>query len=109
MAGFSREEQLVLASLVRAHRRKFPIEEFNNLPEAVFQCALQLCVILRLAVLLHRARSPSLKMKASLVANGSKLKLTFPEGWLKSHPLSKMELKQEKKYLKVAGFKLKYA
>ena len=108
MAGFSREEQLVLASLIRAHRRKFPLDTFNNLHKEIFQCAVQLCIILRLAVLLHRSRSPSLKASVTLTADGKRLVLKFPDGWLKSHPLSKMELKQEKKYLKSAGFKLKY-
>ena len=108
MAGFSREEQGVLAALIRAHRRKFPLDIFHNLPEELSQCAMQLCLILRLAVLLHRARSPSPDMDVTLVADKERLIVRFPKDWLKSNPLVKMELKQEKKYLKAAGFKLKY-
>ncbi|MCB1753810.1 MAG: exopolyphosphatase, partial [Gammaproteobacteria bacterium] len=108
MAGFSREEQGVLAALIRAHRRKFPLDIFHNLPEEISRCAMQLCLILRLAVLLHRARSPSPDMDVTLVADKERLVVRFPDDWLKSNPLVKMELKQEKKYLKAAGFKLKY-
>ena len=35
------------------------------------------------------------------------LRLVFPAGWLKEHPLTRAELKREKLYLKPAGIKLK--
>ncbi|MCB1759801.1 MAG: exopolyphosphatase [Gammaproteobacteria bacterium] len=108
MAGFSRQEQLVLATLVRGHRRKFPQEVFEALPPDTVQCARQLCVLLRIAVLLRRARSAARLVDVRLRVERQRLELSFPAGWLKSHPLHKTELKQEKKRLKAAGFKLKF-
>jgi exopolyphosphatase/guanosine-5'-triphosphate,3'-diphosphate pyrophosphatase len=108
MAGFSRQEQLILSALVRGHRRKFPQEIFETLPPDTIQCTRQLCMLLRIAVLLRRARSSARLVDVKLSAGEQRLELSFPAGWLKSHPLHKMELKQEKKRLKAAGFKLKF-
>ncbi len=109
MAGFTREEQSILAALVRGHRQKFPVRFFQTLPTYLQQPAIRLCVLLRLAVLLHRSRSPNTRVDALLDANENSLVLKFPSGWLKSHTLAKMELKQEAKRLKAAGFRLKYS
>jgi len=108
MAGFSRQEQTVLAALVRSHRRKFPLDSFRTLPEDITLCAMQLAVLLRLSVLLHRARSATVRVDALLKVEGNQLILHFPEGWLETHPLPRMELKQEAKRLKKAGFRLKF-
>lgn len=108
MAGFTRQEQQVLGALIRGHRRKISMELFNSLPDDSVRCALQLCVLLRLAVLLHRGRSATLRPDALIAVNGNQVELVFPEGWLEAQPLPSMELKQEAKYLKKAGFKLKF-
>ena len=109
LAGFSRQEQMLLAALIRGHRRKFPLETFHALPDDLVQHAMQLCVILRLAVLLHRARAPALQVDTEVEANGNQLALRFPAGWLDTHPLPRMELEQEAKRLRTAGFRLKYS
>lgn len=106
LSGFTRQEQRVLAALVRGHRRKFPSAIFDRLSEGIVLCAKQICVLLRIAVLLHRSRSAVARPQALLAADGSQLKLEFPEDWLKKHPLTRTELKQEARYLKRAGFKL---
>ncbi|HEB97687.1 MAG TPA: exopolyphosphatase [Sedimenticola thiotaurini] len=108
MAGFSRQEQMVLAALMRGHRRRFPLEQFRALPPDITLCAMQLAVLLRLSVLLHRARSATLRIDALLRVEGNRLELEFPDGWLQAHPLPRMELKQEAKRLKKAGFRLKF-
>jgi len=56
LPGFSWQEQQQLAALIRGHRRKFPVQVFAALPTVSQQSAQRLCVLLRLAVLLHRAR-----------------------------------------------------
>ena len=58
MPGFARGEQMVLAMLVRGHRRKFPAEEFKQLSKQECAAAQYLCVLLRLSVLLHRSHGP---------------------------------------------------
>lgn len=108
ISGFSRQEQTVLSALIRAHRRKFPLDIFAELPEDLALCAKRLCLLLRLSVMLHRSRSATLRINALIEVDGDNISLQFEEGWLASHPLPKMELKQEAKRLKNAGFSLKF-
>ncbi len=106
LAGFTRQEQAVLAALVLGHRRKFPVQSFLALPEGVQVCTRRLCVILRLAVLLHRGRSPINKPYPELHADGDSLSLGFPDDWLSNHPLAQLELEEEAKLLAAAGITL---
>jgi exopolyphosphatase/guanosine-5'-triphosphate,3'-diphosphate pyrophosphatase len=108
LAGFTRQEQVVLAALVLGHRRKFPVQEFASLPQGIQDCSKRLCIILRLAVLLHRGRSPSTKPNPLLQIEGDGLSLSFPDDWLSAHPLTRLELEQEAVLLKAAGIRLSF-
>ena len=105
-AGFSRQQQLILSTLVRAHRRKFPINAFAELHEDIRQQTIRLSIILRLAVLLHRGRSHARKPRLNMQADGNDIRVIFPENWLNEHPLTLQEMKQEAEYLGSAGVKL---
>mgnify|MGYP006274096129 FL=1 len=107
LAGFSREEQLVLATLVRAHRRKFPRSAFRDLPEDWEKPAMRLAVLLRIAVGLHRARSDEPLPAVDLRASGRKLTIAFPARWLDENALVEADLGEEAAYLEAAGFRLK--
>jgi exopolyphosphatase/guanosine-5'-triphosphate,3'-diphosphate pyrophosphatase len=65
-----------------------------------------LIVILRLAVLLHRGRSPQPLPEVRLRVKGRVVTLELPARWMKEHPLTLEDLEQEKHYLKEAGFRL---
>jgi exopolyphosphatase/guanosine-5'-triphosphate,3'-diphosphate pyrophosphatase len=108
MPGFSRNQQAILAALVRGHRRKFPLESFAPLGETVQTAATRLCVLLRLAVLLHRGRSAGGKPWIRVAVEGSSLHVRFPEGWLEEHPLTRAEMDTEAGYLQAAGVVLGY-
>ena len=108
LSGFSHPEQALLAALVRGHRRKFPSEVFEALPASNRESAKRLCVLLRLAILLHRGRSTTTCPEVTLSINNSNLKLAFPSGWLEEHPLTHLELKQEESQLQAAGFRLSF-
>lgn len=108
LSGFTRQEQAVLAVLVLGHRRRFPSQEFLALPKPVRGCSRYLCVILRLAVLLHRGRSPATKPCPMLNPDGEQLRLTFPDDWLSHHPQTRLELEQEAERLAPAGIGLEY-
>jgi len=107
LAGFSQEEQLLLAALVRAHRRKFPPQAFAALPGGRTR-ARRLAVLLRVAAVLHRSRSDSIDPEVVARADGDSLSLELPEGWLAAHPLTQADLEQEAAYLRAAGFKLTF-
>ena len=98
----------MLAALVFGHRRKFPVQEFAALPQAVQLAVRRLCVILRLAVLLHRGRSVDSKPNPILQVEGENLTLSFPDDWLAGHPLTQLELEQEAERLAAAGMVLRF-
>ncbi|WP_296703978.1 Ppx/GppA phosphatase family protein [Thiocapsa sp. UBA6158] len=108
LAGFTRPEQMLLAALVLGHRRKFPVQELAVLPHGSREPARRLCVILRLAVLLHRGRSSESKPDPTLTTNGDNLALSFPDDWLADHPLTRLELEEEAERLASAGIRLEF-
>ena len=108
MPGFSRQEQQVMAVLVRAHRRKLPISEIKALPESWHKLLHRLIILLRLAVLLHRNRSDIPLPEIKLVVKNRNLTLLFPPGWLKENTLTQADLEQEASYLGKAGFSLEF-
>jgi len=107
MPGFAREEQLLLARLVGAHRRKLALTGVEDLIPPWDRLALHLIVLLRLAVVLHRGRSPTALPPVELQARGRTLELRFPARWLKDHALSVEDLHQEIEFLRISGLKLR--
>ncbi len=108
LPGFSRSDQTLLAALVRRHRRSFPGDAFAHLPREIAPPAERLCVLLRLAVVLHRGRSRQPLPPLSLEVNARRVALRFPSGWLDEHPLTRADLEAEARYLKKAGFRLEF-
>jgi exopolyphosphatase/guanosine-5'-triphosphate,3'-diphosphate pyrophosphatase len=103
MSGFSRQEQRMLAALVRAHRRKFPSGVVRGMAKSS-RLVEHLAVLLRLAVLLHRGRTEI--GEVTLSASRRALELAFAPGWLEAHPLVFGDLLEEAEYLHSAGFEL---
>jgi exopolyphosphatase/guanosine-5'-triphosphate,3'-diphosphate pyrophosphatase len=108
LAGFSRQEQQLLAALVRLHRRRFRKEIMAGLVEPWDQAGVRLAVILRLAVLLNRSRS--LKSLPAIAFRGKpdKPELEFPAGWLDERPLTLADLKDEADYLAAGGIRFRF-
>jgi exopolyphosphatase/guanosine-5'-triphosphate,3'-diphosphate pyrophosphatase len=109
LPGFSLGDQRFLSVLVRYHRRKFRKSLMEVLPGNMRENAIQLCTLLRLSVLLHRNRSRSALPAMQASADKNSIRLDFPNGWLKNHPLTLADLDLEKKHLKSAGLKLEYS
>jgi len=109
LPGFSRQQQAVLAALVRVHRRNFVDGEFAKLPAAMREHVRRLAVLLRLSVLMHRGRSGSHKPPMKVSASDRQIRLAFPDQWLSQHPLTQAEIAREADYLAAAGFTLQYA
>jgi exopolyphosphatase/guanosine-5'-triphosphate,3'-diphosphate pyrophosphatase len=108
LPGFSRQEQQRLAALVRAHRRKFPVAAFKEVPGRRKGPLRRLAMILRLAVILHRGRTPDAVPPVALEPGKSALAMAFPEGWLDAHPLTAGDLENEAAYLEAADFRLTF-
>ncbi|HVR29006.1 MAG TPA: Ppx/GppA phosphatase family protein [Thermoanaerobaculia bacterium] len=103
LPGFALSEQALIATLVRAHRRKLPVELFEGRPRSW----LRLAVLLRIAVALHRSRGAAPSPPRLALEEGKRsLALRFPAGWLDQHPLTAADLDLERRYLESAGFDL---
>jgi exopolyphosphatase/guanosine-5'-triphosphate,3'-diphosphate pyrophosphatase len=109
LPGFSRHEQQLTAALIRGHRRKVPRDVLDALPVTQRQQAYRLTTILRLAVLMHRARQDIDPKGLRLHSSKNLLQLRFPRGWLRRHPLTQADLEQEAAYLRSAGWRLEYS
>jgi len=108
MPGFSRAEQTLLAVLVGHHRRKLDEFQTGQLPAEWRKPAFRLTVLLRLAVLLNRSRSAVELPDLHVVCGPRKLDIEFPEGWLGNNQLTLADLEQERGWLRVVGFKLRF-
>ncbi len=108
MQGFSRQEQALLATLVLNHRGKFHPGHFRNLMKPFARHAEILCILLRIAVLIHRGRTDVATPELRIRVDSSRVQLTFPEDWLAAHRLTQEDLKKEVDYLARANWQLHY-
>lgn len=83
LAGFSREDQQMLALLVRGHRRNIPKDKFAEFGDEGVQL-IRLCVLLRFAILFHHIRGTQQMPKVELKAGEDNLEVVFRRaGWKK--------------------------
>jgi exopolyphosphatase/guanosine-5'-triphosphate,3'-diphosphate pyrophosphatase len=107
IAGFSRQEQHVLAVLVRTHRRNISKNAFESIPDRLLVSAKRKAALLRLAVLLHRAHDNEFIQKLELTADGEKLELIVSKRWLESRPLLRSDLIGEAEDMQGLGLAFK--
>ncbi|TLX54303.1 exopolyphosphatase [Stutzerimonas nosocomialis] len=105
LPGFSRQDQQMLALLVRGHRRNIPKQKFEELTSDGIQLT-RLCVLLRFAILFHHIRGPQQAPTCQLSAGDDSLDIAFPEGWLANNPLTQADFDQEAEWLKRIDFTL---
>ncbi len=109
LAGFSRNEQQLLALLVRGHRRKLPMTELKALSKPLRERSLRLLLLLRLAVLLRRGRGGEALPEFSVKASDDGLEIHFEEGWLDGRPLNRADLEREAGYWKAGKMGLGFS
>lgn len=106
MPGFTQEQQLLLATLVRFHRKKIRTNElpsFNLFDEHSIK---RLIALLRLGVLLNIKRQEGFLPELNVNVDKSELTITFPDGWLDEKPIISADLLRESHYWKALGLKL---
>ncbi|MCC7635954.1 exopolyphosphatase [Stenotrophomonas rhizophila] len=92
IAGFSRQEQQLLAALVRSHRRNISKSAFDALPERLLLPARRMTALLRLAVLLNRTHEDTPMPALDLTADDSRLSLILPQAYIDARPLLRADL-----------------
>ncbi len=107
MAGFSKDDQEVLATLVRAHRKRPTRRLLSSLPHLPEAEAIRLTILLRLAVLLNRERRTMTTLPFQTLVEENSLELRFPGGYFASHPLTVAELQGETEQWARWGYELR--
>ena len=108
MRGFSRDDQNLLALLVRGQRRQPSTRALGDLSGLRRREAIALAVVFRLAVRLNRSRADREIPLRSVEPGERQLRIEFDSGWLDEHPLTRADLAAEAELLSEVGFALEY-
>lgn len=106
LPGFSRQDQLMLALLVRGHRRNIPQDKFGE-TGADADALVRLCILLRFAILFHHIRGANAVSDVQLKADERSLELIFPTDWLNANPLTRADFEAEAAWLARVGYELR--
>ncbi|MBJ2130769.1 guanosine-5'-triphosphate,3'-diphosphate pyrophosphatase [Alteromonas sp. IB21] len=106
LPGFTRLQRAAIRDLVAQHRLTMGVDAFEKYHEDYRPMLKGLLRVLRIAVVLCLRRQNKHIPEVSLHCEDSKWTLTFPEGWLKAHPLINAELANESWLQHKAGFEL---
>lgn len=106
MTGFTRQEQLFLAALVRHHRRPIGAGFADQMPTRLHEPLRITLFCLRLACILSRSRDDDAIPNFRLSGSDNRLTAGFPESWVKDHPLTMFDLRSEGEALKAIGLEL---
>jgi exopolyphosphatase/guanosine-5'-triphosphate,3'-diphosphate pyrophosphatase len=103
MPGFTRQEQMFLAALVRNHRRGIPRGFADGLPTRLHEPLRLTLMCLRFACILCRSRDDAAIPGFRLIGTDNRMTVALPRDWVDSHPLTVFDLQQEAKDLKAIG------
>lgn len=107
LPGFSMQEQKLLSLLVRYHRQKFLLDEFESFSPKYRKQFICLIIILRISVILNRSIPSYQEPDYTIEVKNKTLILRFPNHWFDDNPLTMADLTNEIDYISVTGFKLK--
>lgn len=107
MTGFTRQEQLFLATLVRHHRRTIPGSYADPLPTRLREPLRMTLFCLRFACILCRSRDDAALPEFRLSGSDNRITVGFPESWAELHPLTMFDLQQEAESLQAIGVRLR--
>jgi exopolyphosphatase/guanosine-5'-triphosphate,3'-diphosphate pyrophosphatase len=108
LPGFGQEQQNLLATLTRFHRKKIKVVEIPEFTLLAQEQVNKLIALLRLAVLLNIKRQDDILPKFSVQPDGNILHLQFPQHWLEQKPVFNADIAREKEYIRELGLELSY-
>lgn len=99
MPGFSQQQQLMLATLIRYHRKALRAEELPRFTAVKKKQFLPYILILRLAVLLNNQRQATTRPESLLLqTDEGHWTLSFPKDFFSQNALVQMDLEREQSY-----------
>jgi exopolyphosphatase/guanosine-5'-triphosphate,3'-diphosphate pyrophosphatase len=108
LPGFGQEQQNLLATLARFHRKKIKVVEIPEFTILAQEQIYKLISLLRLGVLLNIKRQDDILPNIYLAAEGRNLSIQFPEGWLEQKPVFSADIERECAYIQELGINLTY-
>ncbi len=105
MPGFSKTVQLMVAAIIRAHRRRMKASIFEGLGRERGS-AVRLSILFRLAVALCRSRSDDEVPAIVARVEGDRLALTFSGDWIDAHPMSMVDLGAHAEEIEAVGIEI---
>lgn len=109
MPGFNVDQQTVLSSLVRFHRKAVKLEEIPPLNLFKIKHLYPMIRCLRLAVLLNSQRQVTQLPEMAIKTNREHWTLTLPPEWQQANRLLMADLQKEQEYWYKAGWQLTLA
>jgi exopolyphosphatase/guanosine-5'-triphosphate,3'-diphosphate pyrophosphatase len=106
MVGYTQQLQSCIKVIVLNHRGDINLDSLIPFQADIRERLSVLIRLVRLACLLSIRRKDKLLPTIDIAFDGNKCSLTFPEKWLKSHPLIDAELANEKWQQHKVGWKL---
>ncbi|MEJ5177933.1 exopolyphosphatase [Erwinia sp. MYb416] len=108
LPGFNQDQQTLLATLVRYHRKGVKVEDMPRLTLFKRKQFLPLVFLLRLGTLLNNQRQATTKPSdLQLQTDDGNWTLTFPTGYFSQNNLVQLDLEREQTYWKdVTGWQL---
>lgn len=106
LPGFNQQQQDLLATLVRFHRKKIRTDELPEFTEYSAEQVLKLICILQLGVLLNIRRQDDFLPEIRAKAKQNKLILEFDGDWLQNSPLVFADLELEAEFMRGCGIRL---
>ena len=103
MAGFTRQEQMFLATLVRHQRRAIPRGFTDKLPTRLHEPLRMTLLCLRIGCILCRSRDDAAIPAFRLSVSDNTITVGLPSDWMEAHPLTLFDLQQEARDLKATG------
>lgn len=106
MPGFSNQQKLVMATLIRLHRRKISKSVLATLTKREHEVVMSLLPVIRLAVIFARKRHYEPVPIDDFKWSDEGMNLQINSEWLIDHPLIKADLKDEVKRWQATGVNL---
>lgn len=106
LPGFNQSQQLLIAMLIRFHRKKIKVDELG-LDETITQeCFIRLLTILRVSLLLNINRHQPDLPEFDIQVFENTLQLGFEQKWFELSPMLVADIVNEDLYLKSVGINL---
>ena len=98
LPGFTPAQKKLLATLLLNQTNAVDLPSLHQQNAVPPRVAEHLCRLLRLAIIFASRRRDDLLPEIAVTAQGEKLVLTLPQGWLASHPLGAELIDQESQW-----------